>query len=156
MKKLISMLLVAVSLVMFTGCAGTQVGDWWSGRKSVCDDVTTKSYLCETAAKLNIKVEDAGRLFLIANDVAIAEGLYTKEQFNEVVNTVLDYLEYEGERGMLTFDGLKEKLYDALDKYPGLVIAVESYLDMFLNESGLIPDADREIITNWLVSLLKK
>ena len=154
MKKFVATLLAFTFLFTLGGCA--TMGEWWTGRASVCDSVEGKSYLCETAEQVGIKVEDAGAIIIIANEVAIAEGLYTKDQFNEVIHFILDTLQYTGERDLPTFEQLRAKIKEALTKYPGLVTVVQKYMDMFLNESGVIPAADREIITNWLVKQLKK
>ena len=152
LKNLLVSLFIATFAVssMITGCTVLQ------NRPSVCDEVVGRSILCETADKLSIKIEDAGNVILVANTIAIAEGLYTKEQFDEIVNALLDLLDYEGDRAFITYDKLKGFIIQMVEKYPGLFMVARNYLDMFLSNDNVITPADRGIITGWLAGQLTR
>lgn len=130
---------IAVVLIMIlSGCAMLQ------GAPSVCDTLEERSLLCETAAKAGIRLEDLGNGLIIANMIAIAENLYTRDQAAEVLTHLRDLL--HNPISYLLFANEVQKIGR---QYPGLLAVAEIYMDQLL-VSIPIHNVDRALLVGWL------
>lgn len=129
---------------LFAGCATYQTFP------SVCDTITERSVLCETADKIGVRLEEVGNVLIVANTVAITEGLYTAEQANAVFRKIIELLGGEATRSFITYEQFKLKIREILDKYPSLMIVADSYLDMFMSSQTIITEVDKQILIEWL------
>ena len=136
--------LLMISTVAFTGCAG------WQNMPSTCDKYTEgESVLCGLADKIGVRLEDIGNVLIVANTVAIGEGVYTKEQANEVFTGIINLLGGPSDRAFITYDQFRQGILDIAGKYPGLVMVASSYLDMFLGQQQIITPVDKEMLVKW-------
>ena len=136
MKRFFALLLMLLLVFMFTACATGP---------SVCDTrENQKSYLCEAADKLGVRLEDAGNILMIANIIAIEEGSYTTDQALVVMKDLLALVE-----GSPSYMYLTRKVWEKVDKHPGLFIVAESYLSA-MTRPQIISKYDRDILTAWL------
>lgn len=112
---------------------------------SICDITEPgTSILCNTAEKYDVKLEDIGNTFLIANAIAIGEGLYSRGQALKVLRD-LRYLIDED----TTYLFFRKVLMKWTSNYPGLFEISMIYLGDFALDLGLY-DTDRAILISWL------
>lgn len=138
MKYVLPLLLACL---LFTGCAATG--------PSVCDGLTEKSYLCEAADKSGAKLEDIGNVLIVANAVAIGQGVYTKEQALKVMVDIRSRLDFP-----VSYLFIRSMVTDATSRYPGLFEVAAIYLAQF-NSPRIMYGKDREILTSWLDQQIK-
>lgn len=143
MKKYFLLSILAAALVMLlAGCAGN--------RPSVCDGIQPgDSLLCQIAADHDIQLEDVGLALVAVNAVAIGEGLYTRDQAQEVINRLLLALD-----GSITYAVFRDRIMEYTEKYPGLLDVAQTYLDRFAL-SKQIRETDRDILRTFLQKRLK-
>lgn len=136
-RSLFLMFLFVVGL--YAGCSH------FSDLPSVCDTIPSEeSVLCDMAKERDIRVEDIGTVFIVANAVAIGEGLYTKEQAIEICRELRDLFD-----DPITYVTFKASVMDKVDKYPGLLDVALSYLGVFNFDVDIYP-IDRQLIVDWL------
>jgi len=111
---------------------------------SKCEQITEPSMLCQMAEEHQVRLEDIGNILIVANAVAIGEGLYTREQAIEVMMD-LKYI-LENPVSYLFFKGEVEK---TLIKYPGLFEVAQIYMTE-LTSPQIMYSTDREMLSNWL------
>lgn len=146
MKKLLVAAFLAIALV-FTGCAGLGLDNL----PSKCDVLTERSVLCELADKAGVRLEDVGNVLIVANTVAIGEGLYTKAQAQEVFKGIVRLLggPDPDTRAFITYAELRDGIMKLVNKYPGLFLIAESYLDMFMQKQEFITEWDKKTLVNF-------
>ncbi len=136
MKRCHALLLMLLLVFMLGACAAGP---------SVCDTrENQRSYLCEAADSLDVRLEDAGNILMVASAVAIEEGSYTKEQAVKVMEDLLTLVERSPSYMYLT-----KMVWSKVDDYPGLFMVAEVYLSA-MDRSQIISNYDRDILTAWL------
>ncbi len=136
MKRCYALLLMLLLVFMVGACATGP---------SVCDNRGgERSYLCEAADSLDVRLEDAGNILMVANAVAIQEGSYTREQAVKVMKDLLSLVERSP-----SYMYLAKIVWSKVDDYPGLFIVAESYLSA-MTRPQIISNYDRDILTVWL------
>jgi len=135
--------LIVVIALMLSSCAGFQ------NLPSVCDDIED-SALCNIADKNNVRLEDIGNAFIIANAVAIGQGMYSKEQARIVLNEIQGAL-----MNPITWVLFSDIVRNKIDKYPGLLEIAEGYFSVLVSDYTQIYDADRTILVEWLAKQIK-
>lgn len=126
----------AAALSFLVGC---------TGGPSVCDKrEEAESYLCETAEKAGIRLEDAGNILMIANAVAIGEGAYSRGDALKVLVDIRSLINSSPSYSFIT-----KAVRDKVDRYPGLFIVAEVYLSS-MNQPQIISNFDRDILDSWL------
>ena len=138
MKKL---LLLACLIPFLFACGGIP---------TVCDKITEPSIFCDLSKKANVRFEDVGNGLIIANAVAIGEGIYTKEQALKVMKELKLFM-----ADPVTYAAFKAEVYLKMDKYPGLLLVAELYLGQFSGLNQPIYAADRTLIIGWLDQQIK-
>ncbi|MCK5611389.1 hypothetical protein KAR91_56485 [Candidatus Pacearchaeota archaeon] len=134
MKKLF----VLVMLVAIVGCSSM------TNQLSVCDTITQPSYLCEIANKNNIRIEDVGNILMVANLLAIDQGVYTTAQALSEMKSIRDFLD-----NPVSYLAVLNLVTDSTSKYPGLFIVASIYIKQF-NSSRIMYSKDQAILRSWL------
>jgi hypothetical protein len=131
MKKILVMF--AILAVCTFGCA--------IDGPSVCDDIEQgESVLCDAMKDSKYRIEDVGNALIVANIIAIGEGVYTREDAVELCEDVITLLE-----NPLEFVSIRK----LNEKYPGLLDIVQIYVgSSFDIDMGLYP-TDRKILIKW-------
>lgn len=130
-------IVLLLSLCLAIGCAG--LGD----RPSVCD-TTEKSLLCDLSAEYGVRIEDIGNGLIIANSVAIGEGLYTREQARAVLVDLRAILD-----NPVSYAFFRLQVLDRVAKYPELILVAQQYFDE-LTTGQIMYKADRQMLCAWL------
>jgi len=138
-----SLLGVFMFLCLIFGCAHLP------GAPSVCDDIKGRSLLCQMSEQSGVALEDIGNAFVIANAVAIGEGLYTKDQALDVMQEFLRFLE-----APVSYVFVRNTVKQYTDKYPGLLVVSQMYVDRFISGRIMYKD-DQEILKAWLAKQVK-
>lgn len=111
---------------------------------SVCDTMApNESILCDTANKYGVKLEDIGNTLIVANAVAIGEGLYTSGQALQVVKSLRSILDDD-----ITYLFFRDELMQWTSEYPGLFEVAMIYLSDFGFDIGLT-STDRNMLQEW-------
>ena len=141
MKNLI---VLALGLfLVFTSCAMLSSGP------SVCEDIQTPSLLCKMADDRGVNLEAIGNALIIANAIAIGEGLYTKAQARDVLIELRGILD-----NPVSYLFFKQGLKRYIDKYPGLLIVATAYIDRFNMDQVMYP-ADQELLAGFLAAQIE-
>lgn len=134
-KSFLILLLIAV--MMTVGCV-------FNDLPSVCDQLEDKSYLCEIAQKHDIRLESVGTILVVANAVAIGEGVYTSTDALQVMQSIRCVLDQP-----ISYLFFKDKVQGLTEKYPGLLEIADIYLNEFMSTQTMFV-RDREILQGWL------
>ena len=130
-KKLMLVLMLAM---LAGGCAG------WSTAPSVCDNPPSKSYICEAAHELDLRVELVGDALIAINTAAISFDAYTKEDALIVINGLrgaltepISYTVFvlELDRYLLRYPGLIEVVKPLMQRLDKLLVDIVAY-DVYL------------------------
>ena len=133
---------ILILILVLVGCAGRL--------PTVCDEVKGPSLLCDTAERYGVRLEDVGNGLIIANAIAIAEGLYTIDEAVEVMTELRDILD-----DPITYVTFKVEVYKRMEKYPGLIEVATVYFDELGGMAKEIYPIDRKLLVGWLDKQIK-
>jgi len=139
-SKLLLFLLFLGILLAGIACRGIPL-------KSVCDTIVDPSVLCDMSANLGMRLEEVGNVLIIANAVAIGQGLYTKGEALDVMVELLKILD-----NPVSYVYFWLQLDQAITDYPGLIEVQESYFEEFRQNSRIMYNTDREILVGFLAN----
>jgi len=129
------------ALLAMVGCAGMQT------LPSICDTIEpSESVLCSIAERSGVRLEDMGTVLILANMVAIKEGLYTKADAIDVLSELHALLD----KGALSYVMYRKEIYKYIADYPGLISVAEEYLSQFAGYYQFIYTKDRDILRGWI------
>lgn len=114
-------------------------------KTSVCDTLESPSYLCDISKKYGVRLEDVGNGLIIANAVAIGQGLYTKEQALVVLMEIRVFLD-----NPISYAAFKAHVYEQMDAYPGLLEVATVYFSELGENTMIMFKADRDLLAGWL------
>jgi hypothetical protein len=134
MKKL---LILAVCLTLFS-CAGLQK------QKSVCDDMTEPSVLCELAAQQGIRLETYGDFLLVINLRAIKQGAYEQYKASLFFNELREKLNTSPVAAV----DLKKFVLQRVAEIPELLL-VSPYLT-YMDSPQILTNKDVEMLNWWI------
>ncbi len=137
MKKILFVLFFII-MMMITGCGTLPT------TTDVCSTTTEPSFLCEMASKNDVKLEQIGMTLVLVNAVAIGEGAYSREDAVKVLKSIRDNIEYP-----VSYMFFRDEIKWRLEKYPGLFIAAEIYLNQ-MDSTKIMYPFDRAILQSWL------
>ena len=143
-RSLITALCVSISLIF--GCAMLSPGP------SVCEDIEQPSVLCAMVEQVGggkLKLEDIGNGLVIANAIALAEGLYTKDEAITVLTDLRSIL-YDPVSYVVFQTAIKEYV----SAYPGLLQIANSYIDQFTMTQTMFR-TDRDLLISWLTTQIE-
>ncbi len=121
-KRFLTVGLIA-AVVLLLGCSTLDV---LAPGPSVCESDEGPSLLCVMAEKNGVKLEAVANALIIANAIMIGEGVYSRAQAIEVLSDLLTILERP-----VSYRYFRLELLNALDKYPGLILVANSYINQF-------------------------
>ena len=143
-RSLITALCVSISLIF--GCAMLSPGP------SVCEDIEQPSVLCAMVEQVGggkLKLEDIGNGLVIVNAIALAEGLYTKDEAITVLTDLRSIL--DNPVSYLFFQTALKKYVSA---YPGLLQIANVYIDQFTITQTMYK-TDRDLLISWLTTQIE-
>lgn len=117
---------------------------------SKCDNPPEPSKICEYANEHNINTKLLSISISISNDIAIQEGLYTKEQAEKAIQSLLTVFD-----NPITYIAFKLELQTIMKKYPTLIEFTEIGFDM-LSSNDIILEYDVYLIKYQLQFMLDK
>ena len=141
MKMLMASIL-SLALV-FSSCA------MFPQDSSICEDIQTPSLLCRMAADKGVTLEMVGNALIIANAIAIAEGVYSKAQARGVLIELRGILD-----NPVSYLFFKQGLKKYVDRYPGLLQIATAYIDRF-DITQVMYKADQELLVKFLSSQIE-
>ena len=124
-------------MISLIGCAGQL--------PSVCDQITEPCRLCDLSRKYNVRLEDIGAGLIIANAVAIGEGLYTKQEALEVVQALRSILD-----NPVSYVYFRDEVYRYVNAYPGLLEVATAYFNDIGSLTQVMYAKDRAILSEFL------
>lgn len=134
-----SILVCIIVVLTLTSCIPIQP-------HSVCDELTTDSYLCSMADRLHVKLETIGDTLIVTNSLAISSGRYTNRDAKNVLVNLQRCLNTS-----ITYVLFAEKIREYTNGAPALFNVVEKYLNEFALHQ-LLYQTDKDILFNWLQS----
>ena len=81
---------------------------------------------------------DNGNGLIVANEISIGQGLYTKEQAATVLKEIRDIL-----KNPVSWASFKLEVYAQVDEYPGLFQVVDVYFKELENNTEMVYNTDR-------------
>lgn len=133
-------LLVFISAFFLFSCASTKIAP------SVCDKSPEDSFLCPAANTAGIRLEDLGNALIIANAIAIGQGLYSREQALEGYKDAKVMISDES----LTYSLFAKNLLIIDRQYPGLMDVLWSYFQVFVDQDVVMTSFDRALLVSWI------
>lgn len=132
-------------IVIGQGCAGIGTAP------SICETITEPSLLCDLSEKSGVRLEDIGNGLVIANAVAIGQGLYTKDQALKVMQEIRSILD-----NPVSYAFFKSGVYEKVKAYPGLIEVAEIYFEELGAKTQIMYRVDRDILTGWMDKQIKR
>lgn len=111
---------------------------------SVCDHLE-QSRLCVISQKYDVRLEDVGNILIVANAVAIGQGLYTVDDAIKVMKELRSVL-----NDPISYALFKAKVDESIRAYPGLIEVASIY---FAELGGITDNMyldDRNLLKGWL------
>lgn len=115
---------------------------------SKCDTLTEPSLLCQIAQDKGVRLEDVGNILIVANAVAIGEGLYSRKDAARVLKELEVILE-----DPISYIVFHKAITSRLNKYPGLFEVAMIYLDAMISTSArgqFMYKADQAMLQAWI------
>lgn len=134
--------LIVAMAFMLSSCAGFQ------NLPSVCDGIED-SVLCSLADSAEVRIEDIGNAFIVANAFNIGLGVYSKQDAVTVLKELKAFLE-----NPISWAMLYAEVHAKIEEFPGLLEIAEGYFQV-LQSMELIQLTDLEIIDGWLTKQIK-
>lgn len=141
--------IIILACFMLMGCGLTL--------PSVCDQEENEgAVLCKIVKDANekhgtnIRIEDIGNGFVVANAIAIGQGIYTKEQAASVLDELRRLLE-----DPVTWAIWIGEVNIKIEKYPGLLEVGQAYFSVLANNYDPIIAADKQILSDWISYQIK-
>jgi len=100
--------------------------------------------LCDMAKEAGVVLEDISNALVMANAVAIGEGVYTKTQALQVIVMLRKGLD-----NPVSYLFFQKNLKGYLDRYPGLLQVAHFYIDRFTS-TRIMYRTDQELLIRWL------
>ena len=142
---IIGAIILACAAVYFAqGCAG--IGT----RPSICDTLTEPSQLCWLSEKYNVRLEDIGNGLIVANAVAIVQGVYTKEDAIAVMRDIRAILD-----NPVSYAFFKTGVDARVAFYPGLLEIATVYFSELGGVTQIMYRTDRDILIGFLDKQIK-
>jgi hypothetical protein len=139
-----ALLVMLAAVWLAPGCAGLKT------LPSVCDDLQTPSKLCEVSKKYGVRIEDIGNGLIIANAVAIGQGVYTKDEALKVMKEIRAVLDNPVSNAFF-----KAQVYLKVDTYPGLLEVASAYFSELGSLTQMMYAEDRRLLVGFLDQQIK-
>ena len=137
---IIGALIIMCAAVYFAqGCA------YLTPMPSVCDTIEGPSLLCDLSEKYKVRLEDIGNGLIIANAVAIGQGLYTRDQAVEVMKEIRAILD-----NPVSYAFFKAGVDEKVALYPGLLEIATVYFSELGGLTQIMYRTDRDILIGFL------
>lgn len=146
-NPLFKIIIDAILLCIFIWFAATFPGcATWTTAPSVCDNPPGKSYICDIANDLDIRIETVGQTLIAINAANIGLwNLYTVEQAVDVMQNIRGILD---EPISYTFFIFEVEQY--IRQYPGMIDVAKDFLKELDKLIEPIAAFDRTLLIYWL------
>lgn len=140
MRNVIIFIILAI---LFASCST------FKHKPSVCDGNLEPSLLCAIAVEHEAQLEEIGAILIVANAVAIGEGLYTRTDALKVLRKIQVIIDQP-----ISYVYLLSVLNEAVDRYPGLFEVADLYLEQ-LDDPRIMSNFDRRILQIWIAKRIR-
>ncbi len=132
-------LLALLGVFTAVGCSGLPK------LPSACDKLTERSYLCEICKKNGVRLEDVGNGLIIANAIAIGQGLYSKADALAVFKELRAVL-----NDPVSYAFFKAKVDEKMARYPGLIEVAVVYFNELSALDDVMFTGDKLLLIGWM------
>lgn len=130
---------LAILIILSLGCSTTL-----SNLPSKCDNLEN-SLLCDISEKYEVRLEDIGNILIVANDIAIGEDLYSKDDAIRVMNELRAVLD-----NPVSYAFFRANIYEKINAYPGLLDIASVYFNELENVTQIMYSEDQDLLKGWL------